>query len=266
MEKKSIITTERDGQDNYLTFWRRFEKRHPQFPRLPRLTPLDNSCQSTQDSAPADGSAPELSFPGIFGAVARSVAYVSCAAAVVVLTGCGSEKAKANNQDFFTSGDRDADKRASQRMAQSEQLTGGGEGAGEKNVKKASVINTRTAPAGTDGTNKAAQAEGKLALYDRLGGDDGLQKIVADFLPRAMQDPRVNWDRNNVTRGGFRSITTSRSLGQIPPTTSSCCKSISLNFWRWPPAARRTTKARRLRHHTRTCTSPIPNSTPRSAI
>ncbi len=203
MEKKSIITRARGAQDNYLAFWRRFEKRSLQFPRVPRLTAVKESGPSAQGPAPAGESGREPSHASTFGAVARTIACVSCAATVVLLTGCGSQKAKAKNQDFFTSGDRDADQRASQRMAQNEQLTGGGEGAGEKSVKKAEVVNTSASASGADGTNKAAQAEGKLALYDRLGGEDGLKKIVADFLPRAMQDPRVNWDRNNVTKGGF---------------------------------------------------------------
>src|SRR5690349_17251429 len=46
-----------------------------------------------------------------------------------------------------------------------------------------------------------AQAEGKQTLYERLGGEKGLVAIVEDFAPRAMQDPRVNWDREGVKRG-----------------------------------------------------------------
>ena len=48
-----------------------------------------------------------------------------------------------------------------------------------------------------------AQAQGKLSLYDRLGRDAGISNIVADFTPRALQDPRVNWDRKGVKQGGF---------------------------------------------------------------
>ena len=136
--------------------------------------------------------------------MAGGPALVLCAVALAALAGCGGGPAqKAKNQDFFTSGSTAADQRASERMAQNEQLTGSGEGAGEKGVKSAEVSKTPAA-GGADGTtNKPAQAEGKLALYDRLGGPDGLTKIVADFLPRAMQDPRVNWGRLGVTRGGF---------------------------------------------------------------
>jgi hemoglobin len=121
---------------------------------------------------------------------------------VALATGCGGAKAQKRNADFFTSGSREADERASERMAKSEQLSGTGEGAGEKDVKKAVVpANTNGSPA--DATNKAAQAMGKLALFDRLGGEAGISNIVADFTPRVLQDPRVNWDRKGVKQGGL---------------------------------------------------------------
>jgi len=129
----------------------------------------------------------------------------SLAATVALgLSGCGASPAKKASTNFFTSGSREADQRASQRMAQSEQLSGSGEGAGEKGVKKAAVANAgggSTADAGA--TNKAAQATGKLALFDRLGGEDGVSNIVADFVLRVLDDPRVNFDRLGVKRGGF---------------------------------------------------------------
>jgi hemoglobin len=112
-------------------------------------------------------------------------------AALIVAAGCHSTTPEKQNREFFTSGSREADQRASQRMAQSEQLSGNGEGSGEKGGKK------------TSGTNGAAQVSGKTALYDRLGADQGISAIVEDFLPRAMQDPRVNWDRHGVTQGGL---------------------------------------------------------------
>jgi hemoglobin len=118
--------------------------------------------------------------------------------------GCGSTKVGKKKDDFFTSGSREADQRASQRMAKDEQLAGSGEGAGEKGVKKAEPAKPATnAPNSEIKTNKAAQVEGKLALFDRLGGEKGLTAIVDDFLPRALQDPRVNWPRTGVKRGGF---------------------------------------------------------------
>jgi hemoglobin len=133
--------------------------------------------------------------------------FLLFSAVATMMAGCGGSPAQKQNRDFFTSGSREADQRASQRMAAAEQLTGNGEGAGEKGVKEAVVAG----PAGNgaannstnNSTNKAAQAAEKLALYDQLGAESGISNIVADFLPRALQDPRVNWQRKDVTRGGF---------------------------------------------------------------
>jgi hemoglobin len=118
-----------------------------------------------------------------------------------MLAGCHSSKtAGKKNDDFFTSGSRDADQRASQRMAKDEQLAGSGEGSGEKGVKKAkSEGQGGTAP----GTNSGARVEGKLSLYDRLGAEKGIGAIVDDFTPRALQDPRVNWQRQGMKRAGL---------------------------------------------------------------
>jgi hemoglobin len=120
---------------------------------------------------------------------------------VLLFIGCGGGAKQKQNKEFFTSGSREADQRASQRMAQQEQLSGSGEGSGEKGVKKAKSEKSPLSPTGA--TNKAAQVEGKLALFDRLGGETGMVAIIEDFLPRAMQDPRVNWPRKGVKRGGF---------------------------------------------------------------
>jgi hemoglobin len=117
-----------------------------------------------------------------------------------LLLGCHSSKSAAKkNDDFFTSGSREADQRASQRMAKDEQLAGSGEGAGEKGAKKAKP----DAQGGTAGTNAAAKVEGKLSLYDRLGGEKGIASIIEDFTPRALQDPRVNWQRQGVKRAAL---------------------------------------------------------------
>jgi hemoglobin len=113
-----------------------------------------------------------------------------------LFAGCGAGgKAKKNN-DFFTSGSREADQRASQRMAKAEQLSNSGEGAGEKEKKKS--VNEAA------GANKEGEkAPGKVSLFERLGGEAGLTKIVEDFTPRALQDPRVNWNRSDVKTGSF---------------------------------------------------------------
>lgn len=122
----------------------------------------------------------------------RTAALLAAIIGLGMLMGCGSKKTIGKQQEFFTSGSREADQRASQRMAKNEQLTGSGEGAGEKKTEKAQ-------PA----AGKPVQAEGKASLFDRLGADKGLTAIVEDFMPRALQDPRVNWARVSVRRGGL---------------------------------------------------------------
>src|SRR3954467_9422547 len=108
----------------------------------------------------------------ILGAPAsRRLTLLLIAAAVIAAPGCGGGKAEKKNNDFFTSGSREADQRAQQRMAKDEQLTGSGEGTGEKGVKKAKPN------AGAPGGGQAAQVEGKLALFDRLGGEQGISAI-----------------------------------------------------------------------------------------
>ena len=113
----------------------------------------------------------------------------------VVLVGCGLGKAGTKREDFFTSGSREADQRASQRMAKEEQLTGSGEGGGEKGAKKAKTADPNS------GGPQAAKVESKQSLFERLGGEPGLVAIVDDFIARALQDPRVNWPRKGVRRG-----------------------------------------------------------------
>ena len=117
--------------------------------------------------------------------VIHSLTLLSIAGVLAFAAGCGGGKAQTKNTDFFTSGSREADQRASQRMAKEEQLSGTGEGAGEKNVKKAQISSTET-NLFVNGTNRAAQAEGKLSLFDRLGGEAGISNIVVDFTPRAI--------------------------------------------------------------------------------
>ncbi len=126
-------------------------------------------------------------------------------AAALVLAGCGSSGTVSKNQPFFTSGNREADQRASQRMAKAEQLAGSGEGAGEKEASGSSKTpsgSSRAAGSG-GGQPQPAMAPKKQSLFDRLGGESGLAAIMNDFFPRVMQDPRVNWDRKGVKHGGL---------------------------------------------------------------
>jgi hemoglobin len=98
---------------------------------------------------------------------------------LLLMWGCGQNQKQ--NKDFYTSGNREADQRADQRMAQDEQLKGEGAGSSDH-------------PLFTDS---------KKSLYDRLGGQQGLQAIAEDFVTRALADPRVNWDRKGVIQGGL---------------------------------------------------------------
>jgi hemoglobin len=93
------------------------------------------------------------------------------------IPGCGGTDAPQQNKDYFTSGSKEADQRAQQRMAQSQQLSGQGSGATATGDEK--------------------------SLYDRLGGQAGVAALVSDWVDRAMVDPRVNWNRKDVTQGGL---------------------------------------------------------------
>jgi hemoglobin len=109
-----------------------------------------------------------------------------------LIPGCGGSAAQQQNKDYFTSGSKEADQRADQRMAQAQQLQGG-----------------QGSASGT------ALAEDKRSLYDRLGSQAGIQAITEDWITRAMADPRVNWTRRGVTQGGF-SIHFDRSMEWNP--------------------------------------------------
>lgn len=102
------------------------------------------------------------------------------------LAGCGGTSQQKKDKDFYTSGSRDADQRADQRMSQEQQLTGGTNNGHEKVTDTQAVI-----------------ASGKKPLFERLGGEAGIKSIVDDFVTRALADPRVNWQRIGVKRGGF---------------------------------------------------------------
>jgi len=105
---------------------------------------------------------------------------------IAMVAGCGDNAPEKKDKGFFTSGSREADQRADQRMAQQEQLTGGTNNGGKKETASKAVLATEKKP-----------------LYDRLGGNGGIHLIVDDFINRALADPRVNWDRIGVKRGGL---------------------------------------------------------------
>ena len=122
---------------------------------------------------------------------------VLLSATLIAAPGCRSVTGRKPDQRFFTSGSKEADQRAGQRMAKAEQLSGSGEGAGEKGVK------TSGGGESPGATNTLGEAKGKTALFTRLGGERGISNIVNDFMPRLLEDPRVNWARKGVKRGGF---------------------------------------------------------------
>jgi hemoglobin len=109
-----------------------------------------------------------------------------------MLQGCASQEKK--DRDFHTSGSREADQRAEQRITKEEQLKGGEEG--------------------------STKADDKT-LFARLGGERGITMLVDDFIDRAMSDPRVNWARKGVTRGGILGI------GDKPVEWSSSPESVA---------------------------------------
>ncbi len=124
------------------------------------------------------------------------------AAAVILLFGCGSQDRKEGDRPFFTSGSHEADQRADQRMAKDQQLKSANGGGGEEK-KQGIGAAVQKAVSGAD--------QGTRSLYERLGGDAGIAAIVDDFTTRALADPRVNWERKGVKRGGF-SIHYNRSV------------------------------------------------------
>jgi hemoglobin len=123
--------------------------------------------------------------------ISNLIVVIVLIAPLLVAMGCANREAK-KRDDFFTSGSSEADQRAEQRIAKDEQLKGNDE------TKKE---NKTTASGGGGGAEQ--KAPGKKSLYDRLGGEKGITAIVDDFVTRVIADPRVNWERKGVTRGGM---------------------------------------------------------------
>lgn len=106
--------------------------------------------------------------------------------ALAGLAGCGGSAAE-KDRTFSTSGSKEADQRAEQRMAKDQQLKGGAD-EGKKTESK---------------TTGAVVAEAKKTLFERLGNDEGVAKIVDDFVTRIVADPQVNFERKGVKVGGL---------------------------------------------------------------
>jgi hemoglobin len=115
------------------------------------------------------------------GNISVCVALIAILAASV-LAGCGGAAPQSKKAEFFTSGNREADQRADQRMIKDQQVKTDGGGTAQK---------------------AAGDAAAKKTLYERLGAESGIKGIVEDFTARALADPRVNWQRRGVKYGGF---------------------------------------------------------------
>jgi len=101
---------------------------------------------------------------------------------LALLAGCLNRGQTVEKDDTFaTSGSREADQRAEQRISKDQQLRGEGEG-GE------------------------AAKPGKPTLFERLGAEAGVERIVGDFVDRVIADPRTNWERKGIKRGGVLGI------------------------------------------------------------
>jgi hemoglobin len=108
--------------------------------------------------------------------ITRTLTTAIVAFSVSVLSGCGQPEKTQENA--FTSGSDAADQRAEQRMTQLQQLRG----------------------------NAVEDSDVERSLYERLGGEQGIEAIVDDYIPRVLNDPRVNWSRRDVESGGFLGV------------------------------------------------------------
>jgi hemoglobin len=99
-------------------------------------------------------------------------------APVILGLGAACHTQEKSDPEFFTSGSHEADQRAEQRVTKEEQISG----------------------------KSASKDEAKKTLFERLGGQAGLQAIVADFVDRALADPRTNWQRKGVKSGAVLGI------------------------------------------------------------
>ena len=111
----------------------------------------------------------------------RPIAWMPAVALMpMLLAACSSGDGLRKPDEYHTSGSREADQRAEQRILKDEQLH--------------------------SGDDKAGRPEQPTPLYDRLGGQAGVQRIVSDFVDRVLVDPRANWKRTGVRSGGLFGI------------------------------------------------------------
>lgn len=127
---------------------------------------------------------------------------------VLALAACASKQQKVAEQDFYTSGSRDADQRAETRVSATQEMRG------EKS-------------SGSDAQKPSA----KKTLYERLGATDGLRVIVNDFVDRAIADPRVNWKRVGVKHGAVLGIGGKSSERESTPSQVQTLKDHVVQFF-----------------------------------
>ena len=105
-----------------------------------------------------------------------------CAPAIVAglvfgIIGCATRTAQEKRDGSFTSGSAEADHRAENAVPNAE----------DDSKKK------------TQKKNGEEKQEAQT-LYQRLGEEQGIRRIVDDFIQRVLEDPRVNWTRKGVSK------------------------------------------------------------------
>jgi hemoglobin len=128
----------------------------------------------------------------------HGIKFTGVMMSLVLVVGCATDSRKPD--DYFTSGNRDADQRAEQRIAKDQQIKGKGDKGSSEN--KSGIV-------------PGSEPEKKKSLFERLGETDGLSAIVDDFINRALADPRVNWERKGVKRSAL-SLTWKRDVEWKP--------------------------------------------------
>jgi hemoglobin len=137
--------------------------------------------------------------------------------ALAASSGCGSTAPEKKKDDaFFTSGNPEADQRARTTVREDK----------EKPAPKKQGASAKTAELSTNSTEKV-----NATLYDRLGGEPGITAIVDDFIKRAIEDPRVNWTRQGITKGSWWRLTRPRPVEWNPtPENVSAMKKHFVQF------------------------------------